>query len=57
VDLQEQFDNLRAVALGIIQRENGCKITGAQCREPDKCGCDLELIQACKDAPNWRGMK
>lgn len=30
--------------LGYIQLENdGCKATGEPCREPEKCGCWLEM--------------
>lgn len=37
----EGLDLVRGTFLGYLQAENGCKRTGAACRE--KCGCELEL--------------
>lgn len=49
--LLAEIERLRAAYLAHLQMENACKRTGQPCREPEKCGCDLELAEMLKLAP------
>lgn len=39
----DEIERLRAGFLRCVQSDNKCTITGAPCREPERCGCHLEM--------------
>ena len=40
-------DRLRRGFLRFVQRDNKCPTTGKPCREPERCGCHLEMEAEC----------
>lgn len=38
-----EIERLRAGFLWYVQRDNDCRPTGKPCREPERCGCALEM--------------
>jgi hypothetical protein len=41
----------------VIQRDNACKETGRECREPFRCGCHIEALTEVADAERARTLE
>lgn len=44
----------RSAFLRYLQTENRCEKTGKPCREPERCGCDLELSEYLEAEGDFR---
>jgi hypothetical protein len=41
----------------VIQRDNVCKETGRECREPFRCACHIEALNEVADAESARTLE
>lgn len=42
-EARAEAERLRRGFLRFVQADNGCEATGKPCREPERCGCHLEM--------------
>jgi hypothetical protein len=49
-DVRLSVETLLAGFMRLVQSDNQCDVTGAECREKERCGCYLEMLNWCSEA-------